>query len=47
MTLTKRDYIDYANQIAIKEGLDPAIFIAQLNQESGFNPKAKTPNQVQ
>lgn len=41
MTLTKRDYIDYANQIAIKEGLDPAIFIAQLNQESGFNPKAK------
>lgn len=43
MTLTKRDYIDYANQIAIKEGLDPAIFIAQLNQESGFNPKAKNP----
>lgn len=41
MTLTKRDYINYANQIAIKEGLDPAIFIAQLNQESGFNPKAK------
>lgn len=41
MALTKRDYIDYANQIAIKEGLDPAIFIAQLNQESGFNPKAK------
>lgn len=43
MTLTKRDYIDYAKQIAIKEGLDPAIFIAQLNQESGFNPKAKNP----
>ena len=43
MALTKRDYIDYANQIAIKEGLDPAIFIAQLNQESGFNPKAKNP----
>lgn len=43
MTLNKRDYIDYANQIAIKEGLDPAIFIAQLNQESGFNPKAKNP----
>nr|DAQ08449.1 MAG TPA: hypothetical protein [Caudoviricetes sp.] len=43
MTLTKRDYIDYANQIAIKEGLDPTIFIAQLNQESGFNPKAKNP----
>lgn len=43
MTLTKRDYINYANQIAIKEGLDPAIFIAQLNQESGFNPKAKNP----
>lgn len=41
MTLTKRDYIDYANQIAIKEGLDPAVFIAQLNQESRFNPKAK------
>lgn len=41
MALTKRDYIDYANQIAIKEGLDPAVFIAQLNQESGFNPKAK------
>lgn len=43
MTLSKRDYIDYANQIAIKEGIDPAIFIAQLNQESGFNPKAKNP----
>lgn len=43
MALTKRDYIDYANQIAIKEGLDPVIFIAQLNQESGFNPKAKNP----
>ena len=43
MALTKRDYIDYATQIAIKEGLDPAIFIAQLNQESGFNPKAKNP----
>lgn len=43
MALTKRDYIDYANQIAIKEGLNPAIFIAQLNQESGFNPKAKNP----
>ena len=43
MALSKRDYIDYANQIAIKEGIDPAIFIAQLNQESGFNPKAKNP----
>lgn len=43
MALTKRDYIDYAQQIAIKEGLDPGIFIAQLNQESGFNPKAKNP----
>jgi hypothetical protein len=43
MTLSKRDYIDYARQIAIKEGLDPAIFIAQLNRESGFNPKAKNP----
>lgn len=43
MTLSKRDYIDYAKQIAIKEGLDPAIFIAQLNRESGFNPKAKNP----
>jgi hypothetical protein len=43
MTLTKRDYIDYATQIAIKEGLDPAIFIAQLNQESRFNPRAKNP----
>lgn len=43
MTLSKRDYIDYARQIAIKEGLDPTIFIAQLNKESGFNPKAKNP----
>lgn len=43
MALTKRDYIDYANQIAIKEGIDPTIFIAQLNMESGFNPKAKNP----
>lgn len=43
MTLSKKDYIDYAKQIAIKEGLDPAIFIAQLNMESGFDPKAKNP----
>lgn len=43
MTLSKRDYINYARQIAIKEGLDPSIFIAQLNKESGFNPKAKNP----
>ena len=32
----KQDYIDYARKAAEKNGLDPDIFQAQINQESGF-----------
>jgi len=31
---------DYARQAAVKAGIDPDLFTAQIQQESGFNPKA-------
>lgn len=34
----------YARQAAIKNGVDPNIFVAQINQESGFNPAAHNPS---
>ena len=40
---TKGDWIDQARQAAIDEGLDPDIFARQIQQESGFNPGAKSP----
>jgi len=33
----------YARQAAQKAGIDPDIFTAQIQQESGFNPSAKSP----
>ncbi len=35
-------YVAYARKMAEKYALDPNIFVRQLNQESGFNPKAKS-----
>lgn len=41
-TYNKAELMRYAEQTAIKYGLDPKIIIRQINQESGFNPKAKS-----
>src|SRR5262245_11953615 len=37
------DLRDYARAAAQKAGIDPDIFVAQIQQESGFNPSAKSP----
>lgn len=34
---------DYARQAAQRAGIDPDIFVRQIQQESGFNPTAKSP----
>ena len=36
------DLIDQARQAATAAGIDPDIFARQINQESGFDPTAKT-----
>jgi len=36
------DLRDYARQAARKAGIDPEIFLKQIDQESGFNPVAKS-----
>lgn len=36
------DYKALASQVALEEDLDPALFGALVNQESGFNPKVKS-----
>ena len=33
-------YKAYARKMAQKYGIDPRVFVRQINQESGFNPKA-------
>ena len=40
---TGGDLKDYARQAALKFGIDPDIFVRQIQQESGFNPNAKSP----
>src|SRR5215831_315479 len=40
---TPGDYIDQARQAAAKYGIDPEVFTRQIQQESGFNPSAKSP----
>src|SRR5579859_2109966 len=37
------DYQSYAVGAAQRNGLDPSIFVAQIQQESGFNPNALSP----
>lgn len=34
------DLQSYARQVAQRYGVDPDVFVRQINQESGFNPKA-------
>ena len=36
-------YVSLAEQDAIAAGIDPQTFVRQINQESGFNPNAKSP----
>ncbi len=36
------NYVAYAYQAAQNAGIDPNIFVKQINQESGFNPKAQS-----
>lgn len=37
------DYHALARQDAIDNGIDPTLFTRQINQESGFNPRAVSP----
>ena len=37
------DYIEYAKSMAKKYNIPEDIFLRQINQESGFNPAAKSP----
>ena len=37
------DFQAVARQYATQANIDPNIFVAQINQESGFNPAAKSP----
>lgn len=40
---SKKTYQDIARQAARHYGLDPNLFVRQINQESGFNPRALSP----
>jgi soluble lytic murein transglycosylase-like protein len=37
------DLVGYARRAALKAGIDPDLFVRQINQESGFDPKAGSP----
>jgi Transglycosylase SLT domain len=37
------DYRSMAYQDAVNAGIDPDLFVKQINQESGFNPNAISP----
>jgi hypothetical protein len=37
------DYRAAARRAAVRNGLDPNIFVRQIQQESGFNPNARSP----
>jgi hypothetical protein len=42
-TLPSRDELRaYARQVAQKNGLEPEMFVAQIQQESGFNPNVRS-----
>jgi soluble lytic murein transglycosylase-like protein len=34
------ELVDYARKVAAQYGIDPEVFVRQINQESGFNPNA-------
>ncbi len=36
-------YMQIAQSAAIEAGIDPGLFVKQIQQESGFNPKALSP----
>lgn len=36
-------FVDYARQAAQRAGIDPDLFVRQINQESGFDPTAGSP----
>lgn len=40
---TRQDYITYAIKEARAAGVDPDIFVRQIDMESGFNPRALSP----
>ena len=42
MTNSKNQLKQYARQMAQKYGIDPELFVRQIQMESGFNPRAKS-----
>ena len=36
-------FVDYARQAAARAGIDADVFVRQIQQESGFNPSARSP----
>ncbi len=40
--LPKSKYVEMARQDAIEAGIDPNMFLRQINQESGFNPNSRS-----
>lgn len=42
MALTKNEMMDLARKSAVENGIDPAIFLGLLEQESGWNPDARS-----
>lgn len=42
--LPQSQYVAIAEAAATQYGIDPAIFVRQINQESGFNPYAVSPS---
>jgi hypothetical protein len=43
MAYTKQQLVDYLYEVANSYGIDPQIAFKQINQESGFNPNARSP----
>lgn len=41
-TPTKRQLIDFARNAAVNAGIDPDLFVRQINAESGFDPNARS-----
>lgn len=41
-SLPKSQYVEYAREVARKNGIPEELFLAQINQESGFNPNARS-----